>query len=235
MLQMPPHPTASEPADPNADPNAHPNAATGDPTGIDPAAGVALSGPLYRFSVAQYEAMGTAGILGPDDRCELLEGIVVQKMTKNSPHQFAVIALTRWLSVPIVQRLSSTHYFAAECAVAMDTSKPEPDLLVLRLPIQGWPDVSTVALAIEVAHSSLARDHAKARLYGRNGIPLYIIADVTARQFIVHRDPTQDGYRSVETTAELAIAVDGAEFPTIDADVVFEPVADSPDDAPSQS
>jgi hypothetical protein len=44
---------------------------------------------IHRLSVAQYDAMGRAGILSPDDRVEPLEGWLVQKMTKNPPHRIA--------------------------------------------------------------------------------------------------------------------------------------------------
>jgi hypothetical protein len=42
--------------------------------------------PIYRLSVAQYHAMGEHGILTEDDPVELLEGWLVQKMTKYRPH-----------------------------------------------------------------------------------------------------------------------------------------------------
>ena len=41
--------------------------------------------PIYRLTVAQYHAMAEAGILTEDDPVELLEGWLVQKMTKYPP------------------------------------------------------------------------------------------------------------------------------------------------------
>src|SRR5687768_15311672 len=41
--------------------------------------------PIYRLSVAQYHAMVGAGILNEDAPVELLEGWLVQKMTKYRP------------------------------------------------------------------------------------------------------------------------------------------------------
>src|SRR5579863_3981549 len=54
----------------------------------------ALAVPLYRFSVTKYFEMGRLGILSPDDGVELLEGLVVQKMTKLPPHTLST-QLTR--------------------------------------------------------------------------------------------------------------------------------------------
>ena len=54
---------------------------------------------LYRFSVAQYEQMGDAGILTEDDRVELVEGLIYRKPMKKGPHSIAcretAAALTR--------------------------------------------------------------------------------------------------------------------------------------------
>ena len=42
--------------------------------------------PVYRLSVEQYHAMARAGILDEDAPVELVEGWLVQKMTKYPPH-----------------------------------------------------------------------------------------------------------------------------------------------------
>src|SRR5262245_18065187 len=51
-----------------------------------PVPAVAAATAPYRFSVAQYHAMVAAGLFRPDDRVELIRGIVVKKMTKETPH-----------------------------------------------------------------------------------------------------------------------------------------------------
>lgn len=45
-----------------------------------------LDAPVWRISVENYHAMIDAGILGPDDKVELLEGVLVEKMSKKPPH-----------------------------------------------------------------------------------------------------------------------------------------------------
>ena len=44
---------------------------------------------IHRLSVAQYRGMLEAGILKSGDPVELLEGWLVEKMTKNPPHVIA--------------------------------------------------------------------------------------------------------------------------------------------------
>jgi len=45
--------------------------------------------PVWRLSVDQYHEMIRAGILMSGDPVELLEGWLIEKMTKNPPHTLA--------------------------------------------------------------------------------------------------------------------------------------------------
>jgi hypothetical protein len=58
--------------------------------------------PIWTVTVARYHAMVERGILNDDDPVELLEGIIVQKVSKNPPHRFATLATREALrrSVP---------------------------------------------------------------------------------------------------------------------------------------
>ena len=51
-----------------------------------------------RFTVDEYQRMGQVGILGEDDRLELLEGEIVERAPISSRHQAAVDRLTRLFS-----------------------------------------------------------------------------------------------------------------------------------------
>src|SRR5258707_235665 len=53
--------------------------------------------PLYRFSVEQYHRMIELGILVEDDRVELLDGLIVDKMTHNPPHDACVSLVNKAL------------------------------------------------------------------------------------------------------------------------------------------
>ena len=43
-------------------------------------------GDLYRISLEVYRSMGDLGLLFPEDRVELLDGLLVKKMTKKPRH-----------------------------------------------------------------------------------------------------------------------------------------------------
>src|SRR5438067_7826933 len=53
---------------------------------------------LHRFTVADYHRMIDAGILTPNDKVELLEGWIVNKMPQNPPHITSITRVLRWLS-----------------------------------------------------------------------------------------------------------------------------------------
>ncbi len=55
--------------------------------------GVAERAALYRLSTEQYEAMAQAGILTERNRVELIQGLLVTKMTRNPPHTVSVRAV----------------------------------------------------------------------------------------------------------------------------------------------
>jgi Uma2 family endonuclease len=65
-----------------------------------------------------------------------------------------------------------------------------------------------ITLLIGVSDDSLSRDLSlKAAIYADHGVRDYWALDVTARRVIVHRDPTDEGYRSVhrfEADAEVS-------------------------------
>ena len=147
--------------------------------------------PIYRLTVEQYHAMARAGILREDDPVELLEGWLVQKMTKNPPHVVATGLVRR----AVEQLLPSGWYVAVQDPISMADSEPEPDVAVVRGEVRDYldrhPGPRDVALVVEVADSSLQTDRgAKKRVYARAGIPTYWIANLVEGKFEVYTDPT---------------------------------------------
>ncbi|WP_426044088.1 Uma2 family endonuclease [Caulobacter sp. DWR3-1-2] len=56
-----------------------------------------------------------------------------------------------------------------------------------------------VTLMVEVSDESLSRDLGlKTAIYADHGLRAYWVVDVAARRVIVHRDPTDERYRSVK-------------------------------------
>jgi Uma2 family endonuclease len=145
--------------------------------------------PLYRFSVEQYDRMVETGILTADDRVELLEGWVIDKMPHNPPHDGSILALQR----PLWARLPSEWLLRIQSAITLDTSKPEPDLAIVKGPAKIYferhPLARDIAWLIEVSDTTLLRDRLKCSLYARARIPVYWIVNLVEAQIEVYSQP----------------------------------------------
>jgi Uma2 family endonuclease len=156
-----------------------------------PAAAVLDDLVLWRLSVKQYHALAAAGILDEDDRVELLDGLLVDKMSKNPPHSYA----TQQTSEAMVRLLPGGWFINVQEPVTLDTSEPEPDLAVVagrRSDFrQHHPKPQEVALVVEVADSTLARDRGtKKRIYAQAGIPVYWVINLIDQCIELYTEPS---------------------------------------------
>jgi Uma2 family endonuclease len=182
----------------------------------------ASPGPaIYRLNVRQFLRRNDAGVFPDDARVELLAGLLVPKMTKNNPHDFAVSALGYALRA----MLPPDWIVREEKSVVLGRYwRPEPDLVVARGPVERYrgadPTAADVPLVIEVAGSSASSDRGlKGRRYAAVGIPIYWIVDVERRQVEVFTDPHGRGraarYRDVKVfpgDARVPVVIEGREL-----------------------
>ena len=145
--------------------------------------------PARRFSVAEYEQIGRAGILTEDDSVELLEGLIVEKTTKYPPHDSTIDILAE-----LLWRLLPRGWFPrAQNVFVTSDSEPEPDLVVTRGRPQNYmkrhPVADDVALIIEVAESSILRDRRKRKIYARAGVAQYWIFDLNSGHIEMYAEP----------------------------------------------
>jgi Uma2 family endonuclease len=146
--------------------------------------------PAYRFRVDQYEKMIEAGVLTSADRVELIEGIVVQKMTQYPPHAVAI----DYTLDALRPMLPEGWRLREQKPIKLSDGEPEPDLVVVRGPLQRYetrhPGPRDIALIIEVADTSLEGDRQdKGRTYARARIPIYWILNLNERQVEVYTEP----------------------------------------------
>jgi Uma2 family endonuclease len=142
-----------------------------------------------RLSVEEYHRMAETGILGQDERVELLEGLIVSMSPQHGPHAWAVEQLNRVL----VRTLSDEFRVRPQLPLSLgDRNEPEPDLAVVRA-VDRNPDQhpNSALLVIEVSGpDSLARDRGvKAPLYARFGIPEYWLVKLESQSVEVLSDP----------------------------------------------
>lgn len=152
---------------------------------------------MHRFTVEEYEELGRLGVLTEDDSVELLEGLIVRKMTKNPLHDATIDLLNSLLS----RQLPAGWFVRIQNVLRTADSEPEPDV-VIAVGSPGefrdrHPTGRDVALVVEVAESSLDQDWRKCRIYARAGVPRYWIVDLNAMCLEVFSRPnrTKGEYR----------------------------------------
>jgi Uma2 family endonuclease len=168
----------------------------------------------FRLSLAQYERMVDAGILGSRDRVHLINGILVAKMTENDRHATA----DDLCGAKLNGVLPPGWYVRAGKPIRLPSqaSKPEPDRAVVRGQIRDYthrsPEPGDIALVVEVADSSLTADREQANLYAQAGIPAYWIINVKDAQVEFYSNPGENGYQNREVLLagdELTLVIAG--------------------------
>jgi Uma2 family endonuclease len=144
----------------------------------------------HRFTVAQYHEMIKRGILGENDRVELLDGWIINKMTHNPPHD-ATISVVKEEVEPALPR---GWMLRIQSAITLPASEPEPDLAVVKGPARRYvkthPLPKDIGMLIEVAETSLEEDREfKGPLYALAGVPRYWVVNLIDRQVEVYSQP----------------------------------------------
>jgi Uma2 family endonuclease len=185
-----------------------------------------------RFTIEEYHRMAETGILGPDERVELVRGVILKKARKSRGHVIATSLVSKLLDEALRGR-ASVYQGAPIVLVNMD-SEPEPDVLVCSNPdeLAYGSSRTKPLLVIEVAESSLEYDLGeKAALYAEAGVPEYWVVNLVERVLVVHRDPYDGSYRARRTLEENS-RITPASWPELAFDVsLFLPPA-SAENAP---
>jgi len=148
-----------------------------------------------RLTSERYFALVDQGVLQPDDRVELLEGVVVAMAPSNPSHASAIARVDRALRVALgpdaVIRVQLSF-------VAGATSVPEPDVAVVPGTYADYDErhPTTALVVIEVADTSLAQDRlTKSAIYAAAGVPDYCIVNVRDHVVEVYRRPDAEARR----------------------------------------
>ena len=149
-----------------------------------------------RFTTHEYERIIAAGVIGEDDRVELLEGEIVEMSPRGPSHSSCVVRLTRLLykldAPGAVIRVQDPIHLG-------EYSEPQPDISVVQmredLYSKGHPEPEDILLLIEVAEFSSSYDRdTKLPLCARAGIPEVWIVALLPQTVEVFRSPSENGY-----------------------------------------
>jgi Uma2 family endonuclease len=153
-----------------------------------------------RLTVEDYYRMAEVGILGPDDRVELIDGEIIDVPPPGELHAGTVAQLNRLLERVVG---NSAIVWSQNPAVLGRYSVPQPDVALLRSRADfyksGLPRAGDVLLLVEVSDSSLHFDRdVKAALYAEHAIPEFWLVDVRSKRITRYRDPRGRGYMRVD-------------------------------------
>jgi Uma2 family endonuclease len=156
--------------------------------------------PRRRFTVAELEQMTAAGILLEDERIELIGGEIVPMTPKGNHHEILKAALNLYWA----RRLPADLMFVTETSfrLSVDTYL-EPDFVFYpkSTGLRGL-NSTTARLVVEISDSSLGFDLGhKAGLYAGFAIAELWVIDAVRLTTHLHRDPSPNGYRSIEKRA----------------------------------
>lgn len=145
---------------------------------------------LFQFTVARYHEMIRTGVLTENDRVELINGRIVDKMPIYPPHREAVTNLYDLLK-PI---FPAGSLVLSQNPITLSESEPEPDFSASEPPRSKYkdrnPGPEEVYLVVEVADSSLAFDsNEKLEMYAAAGVPVYWIVNLIDKRIEVYTKP----------------------------------------------
>lgn len=160
---------------------------------------------IMPISVAQYHKMSE---LSPDlTKTELIEGIIIEKMTKSPLHTY----LLHWLFKFFSSKLPEGYLLRKEDPLTLTASEPEPDIAIVRGSFEDFKRAhpTQAELVIEIAISSLELDREKAGIYAVAGIAEYWIIVPQDAVVEVYQEPAEGKYQTMkryEKTQSIATA-----------------------------
>lgn len=128
--------------------------------------------PVRRFTVEEYHRMGQVGLLGEDERVELIDGWILPMSPVGSRHAACVSLLNR-----VLRPVEATAIVRVEDPIILnDDTEPQPDIAVVQFKANLYADAhpcpEDVLLLIEVAETSLEEDREiKLPRYAASAIP----------------------------------------------------------------
>ena len=146
----------------------------------------------HKLNVDDYHRMAEAGVLGEDDRVELIDGEIIDMAPIGVAHASVVTRIT----IALIQACGDRALVRVQNPVRLsDFSEPQPDFAVVRPRADFYetrhPGPSDVLLLVEVAESSLRYDRVvKLPLYAHAGIPEVWIVDLQQRTIQTYAQPS---------------------------------------------
>lgn len=142
------------------------------------------------ISVENYNRMSELGIIEEDT--ELIEGVIVHKMTKGPDHSYYSDILFEALS----KIKPANTIIRSEKPLTLLRTVPEPDISIIKGTLGDFKTINptTAVLVVEIAKTSLNYDREKIPIYAEAKIENYWIVNLAKRQIETYQNPKDDDY-----------------------------------------
>ena len=150
-----------------------------------------------KLTVDEVYAMVEAGIIGEDERLELIDGVLVEMSPKNIRHERFKNLIAGWF----VRQLARPLEAWVETTVRLsDHSYVEPDITIFRYdPQMEKVTGAECELVIEVADTSLHHDQVvKVSKYAEHGLREYWLVNTGEETVTVHRGSDGAGWSETQ-------------------------------------
>lgn len=174
----------------------------------------------YHELVATGVLRDSSGSLRSNRAVELLNGQIVEMPPEGPEHAYLGEEAAAYLRRKLGDRARVSE--ARPITLVEQGSEPEPDISVVRqlgeVYYERHPSSEDVFLVIEFSKLSLAKDlETKRNTYAAAGLKDYWVSNLKARELVVHRDPVNGDYRSVEVLRSGTLSL--LAFPDVEISV----------------
>jgi Uma2 family endonuclease len=169
------------------------------------------------INVKQYDEMIEHGILTTEDKVELLNGIIIEKMPKGIKHA----AVNDLVAEIFREILGNRGIIRNQNPIVLDDySEPEPDIVLAKPPreiyLERHPTPEDILLIIEISDTTLGRDRiTKSLAYAKAEIQQYLVLNLQNETNEEYREPNEDGYQ-FKRTLRKGDSLNLAAFPEVE-------------------
>ncbi len=152
----------------------------------------------------EYYKMAESGILSPEEKVELINGEIINKMSPIGTKHAAVLGRLATL----IRTVNDQWYVRTQNPVVINgISEPEPDIAVVKYKADYYAEAHPVAaevfLLVEISDSTLSFDKTtKKELYASGGIAEYWIVDIRSELIEVYSELVGNRYTKTRVYSE---------------------------------
>lgn len=174
----------------------------------------------HRITVDQYYRMAEVGLLAPDERVELIDGVIIDM----APIGSRCAGTASQLGEVLAKALGTRAILRSQSPIRLGgASEPQPDLAVLRRRQDYYkaahPSAEDTLLIVEVSDTSARYDlQVRVPLYARHRIPEVWVVDLTEELLHVYRRPTGGAFTEQSSLAEPGVLALAA-LPDVEVDL----------------